>query len=440
MMPNEDSFDFSEYYVSDSQEPFPPDESKDESQKPFDFSQYQPKEPPTKLEEFTRHAVRTGSRIAETVAGFPGDVVNFAKFISESLPTPPKSLRGKPSVVQEYGKKGLELIPSSNDIKEMSSYLTSGFTDPKGAVEELGDDITSLATSLLIPSKDPTKFKSLLKSLGAAAATKGVGKGVESLGGGEKMQAGAEIGTLFLTGLLGKKTADKFVGEQYQKAKSQIPKGTMLDTTKLASSLEGIEKDLSRGISTSTKNEVKGAISELRAKASGGAMPAEEIIESYHNINERLTSKKLFDELSTGERKILKHRYDTFKDSINEEISKYGKKNPEFYKDWRNANQAFATIAQSKKVSNFLQDKLGKMPKYLTGSLAAELLFGHPYAAGAMGTSAMSVKTGELLYRISKSPKLRQHYLNVISEASKENLPGVIKNLKFLNKEAEKID
>lgn len=440
MMQNEDVFDFSKYYVNEEQEPFAPKELKDQIEEPFDFSKYAVKEPSTKLEEFGRHIARTGSRIAETITGFPGDVVNFSKFIAESLPKIPKSLKGKPSFVQEYGKKGLELIPSSNEIKEMSSYLTSGFTDPQGAIEELGDDITSLATSLLIPSKDPTKFKSLLKSLGVAATTKSVGKGIEALGGNEKVKAGAELGTLFLTGLLGKKTADKFVADQYQKAKSKIPQGTMIPTNKLTSSLESIEKELAKGISTGTKNEVKSAIAELRAKASDGAMPVEEIIESYHNINERLTSKKLFDELGTSERKILRHRYDIFKDSINEEISQYGKKNPEFYKDWREANQAFATIAQSKKVSNFLQSKLGNLPKHLTGTLAAELLFGHPYAAGATAASAASVKTGELLYRISKSPKLRQHYLNVISEASKENLPGVIKNMEFLNKEAEKLD
>ncbi len=214
----------------------------------------------------------------------------------------------------------------------------------------------------------------------------------------------------------------------------------MIPTQRLEKSLISLEEELAKGISTGTKNEVKNAVQELRAKASGGAMEADELVESFHNINERYTSKKLFDELSTSERKNLKHRYDKYKNEVGKEIADYGKENPEFYKQWKEANNGFAIIAQSKKVSNFLQSKLGSLPKHLAGTVAIELFLGHPNVAVGTVLGAGAVKTGELLYRIAKSPKLREHYLSVISEASKENLPAVIKNLEALQKESKDLD
>ena len=112
----------------------------------------------------------------------------------------------------------------------------------------------------------------------------------------------------------------------------------------------------------------------------------------------------------------------------------YGRYNPEFYESWKKANQAFSTIAKSKTLTNWLEGHLGNLPKHLAGSVAIELFTGHPKIAAATVGSAGAIKLGELMYRVANSPKLREHYLNVIKEMSKENLPAVIKNLEKLDK------
>src|SRR5690349_19378050 len=71
-----------------------------ETEEPFSFDQYIQKPPPTMLQEFGRHASRIGSRALETVVGFPGDLVNFAKFIEEKLPKTPEFLKSEPNIVQ----------------------------------------------------------------------------------------------------------------------------------------------------------------------------------------------------------------------------------------------------------------------------------------------------------------------------------------------------
>ena len=71
----------------------------------------------------------------------------------------------------------------------------------------------------------------------------------------------------------------------------------------------------------------------------------------------------------------------------------------------------------------------------MIGSVVVDLFLGHPLlSVGAVGTYGL-VKTGELMARIVKSPKLREHYLRVIMEAQNENLPGMIKNMEALDKE-----
>ncbi len=440
----DEPFDFSKYQVKNNSLPTEIPDKSLESQEPFDFNKYKVKEPPTKLEEAGRHVTRTGARITESILGFPGDFVGFAKYLESKLPGTPEIFKREPNYIQRQGKKALEAIPTSSDLKDMTSYLTSGFTDPQGAGEELSDEIASLATVLVSPAKAGQGLVPFLKNIGSSllksSAVKGSGKGAELLGADESTKSKVELATLFLSGFAGGKLADKFVGEQYKKARSAIPKGTMINTQGLAHSLREVDKELAKGVTTNTKNEVRSALGELKAKASGGAMEAEELVESYHNINERITSKKLFDELKSSEKKLLKSRYGMVQKEIGKEIGAYGQSNPEFYKPWLKANEGYSAIAQSRRVMDFLSSKKQMLPSHLLGSVAVDLFTGYPAAVGATVGGYGLIKTGELLARIAKSEALREHYMRVIMEAGNENLPGMIKHLNALDKEAKKIE
>ncbi len=436
-------FNFSQYRVEGIEPETTPSRPTDTNEStPFDFSAYKVKEPPTTEEEVGRHLTRTGARVSEAILGFPGDMIKFSKYIAESLPKPPEFLRKEPSKLKKLGRQAIEQIPGNEELKKVSSYLTSGFTDPQSAYEEIGDEITSLATILLEPAKAVESFPKLLSTIGKAfgksAAVKGVGEGSKLLGATEGQQNAVELGTLFLTGLLGRKTADKFVSDQYQKARAEIPRGTLLDTTDMYFALEDVESRLSKGISTPTKDKVRTSLSELKAKAANGLMEADEVVQSVHDINEIMNSKKLFDELNTTERKLLKSRFDLVKNELHQEVAKLGKANPKFYKTWTEANQAYGAIANSKKVKNYLEGKIGSLPKHLIGSAALELMLGYPQAAAGTAVGYGLLKSGELLTRIAKSPKLREHYMKAIFEAGNENLPGVIKHLNALDKQAPK--
>lgn len=433
-------------YLSVDQQVQPEKTTQDQ---PLNLDKFLSVDEATPFDEFKRHVARTGSRIGETIAGFPGDFVKFVNFLGDKLPEV-KVPGQENNPLLSLGKKGLESLPTSQDLREISEQYTKGYTKAQGPKEELSDEIFSLASALALPAKNPVQLTGFLTALGKnlpmsfakAAAVKGAGKGAEELGAGPKTKAAAELGMLFLTGMLGKKTAKEYVSEKYQQARSAIPEGDILPTNKFLSGLEKVEQELSKGVSTPTKNEVLAPLKELKAKASGGGMLVEDLVQSYHDINERLNAKKLFDELSKGERQLLRNRYDTLRDEIRNTIQDYGKDNPAFLKQWQEANQGYATLAQSNKVTDFFGKHKSKIPSHLLTTVVAELFLGHPYiaagtAGAAVGGGAL-LKSGELIYKISKSPMLRRHYLNVINEASKENLPGVVKNLEILDKELNK--
>lgn len=408
-------------------------------QEPLDLDRYLSEEESTTFDNFKRHAARVGSRVGETVVGFPGDFVKFVQFMADKLPHVPT---GKPNALQELGRKGLEKLPTSEDVKQLSEQFTGGYTKAQTPSEELGDEIASLTTALMIPARDPRKFTNLLKTIGMATAAKGVGKGAEALGAGPKTVAAAEVGTLFLTGLMGKKLANQYISEKYQQAKSSIPSGDIIPTSRLLQGLESVEKELSKGVTTPTKSEVMGPLRELKNKAAGGGMLAEDAVQAYHDINERLTAKKLFEDLSKSERHLLRKRYDMVRDELRSSLKDYGEKNPKFWKEWSEANQGYATLQKSKKVSDYINRNLPRIKSHLAGTVALELFTGHPQmavaTAGGAAAAYGATKTGELLYRISKSPTLRKHYADVIKSASAENSAATIKALQQLEKELEK--
>ncbi len=155
-----------------------------------------------------------------------------------------------------------------------------------------------------------------------------------------------------------------------------------------------------------------------------------------------MSSKKLFDELSSTERRLLKKRTDALKDVVSKELTNYGQYNPEFLDTWRSANEAFRTIQDSKKVSKMLQT-ITKTKPALAGTPALILFEAmNPQTiiptAATLGAGYGVLKTGELGYRFAKSPTLRKHYLNIIDNSINGNTAAVISNLENLNKELEK--
>jgi len=458
MIPDENTntFDFDKFLVkADEEAPFlePQIDTSTIPDEPFSFDKYVAKEPASTLEQVgdvaARGVARLGSRVGETVLGFPGDFRDFSvavgDWLDDHVPVP-EFLKGKDekNFAQKFSQTMLDKLPTSAELKEKSSEITGGFTDPQGVIEEFGDDVFEFAALLYgDKSKAPAKASKIVsnftKALGKATIAKGSGEIANIYGAGPGQKLAAEMGALGLMSFVNAKMADKFVSDKFTNARKLIPKGSMADTKQMTRELSALEGELSKGISTPTKNEVKQAVSEMKSKVSGGAYPAEEIVDMMHDLNERMTSKKLFDELGKSGQKQLKFRYNKAKNVVGKEIANIGKQNPEFIKEWSEGMEGFAAIQNSKKATRTIEKLLPKLPQHVLLGVGVEaLLLQNPKAAVGLGAGFATLKSAELLNRVMSSPALRKHYLNVIEAATKENAALTAKGIATLDRELKK--
>lgn len=405
------------------------------------FDQLDQKQP-QKKESFSqsalRNVARTGSRITETIAGLPGDIIQTTKAIGEKLPEVPKFLEGSPSPIREPLKKAAETLPTSKKLKQKATEQSKGYLEPRNELESFADDVFSDAASLLLPGKTKIPFA---KSLGVALAGNSAKEFAKEAGVGDTGQFLTKLGTMFFAGSLKPGQADKLVKSLYEKSHKAVPKDTMLNSDALIKNADKLENELKKGLSTSTKEPILKDLKELKNKGAGGAIPFEDVIESYRNINEKMTSKHLFETLNKPEQKILKQNYNKLKDVLSQSLNDYGKHNPEFINNWRAANEGYSAIQQSKRISNSLKKAFQLKHVLTSGPAYAFLHYLHP-AIGMKtiaGTAAGFgfLKGSELAARFAKSPNLRRHYLNLIKDSAEENIPGLIKNISKLNEDLE---
>jgi len=391
-------------------------------------------------ENLKRNVARSGARAAETIAGLPGDLLDLT---TKAVMYGAEKIGGQP--ISEEFKSTLKetapfkLLPTSSSLREKTAKLSGGYTEPKTESEELGDEVTQLASAIFTPGKDPSKFKSLVtglgKALGKSGAAIGAKETAKGFGATPGQQSAAEMGTLLLTSLVKPGAANKYAATLYKDAQAQVPKGATIKTGKLLQDLAKTESELLKGETTATKKKVLDSLENLKTKASKGKISPTELTDFYKDINETLSSKNLFDQfggMSKLEQKLLRQRYDLIRNDIRNTLKEYGKVNPKFYNSWSKANEVYSTVAQSRNAMNFIKKHANKGYLSLIGEAVA-----FPEAvlptAGALGVGVAGVKSGEIIYRISKSPELRKFYSDSIKFALEENIPAMNQSLKKLN-------
>lgn len=388
------------------------------------------------LKEVGRHAARTGSRAVEALAGLPSDIIQGAGIGAKALEKGAGKIRekiGLNPLVSEDRPKGL---PGSSELKEFSRKTFGDIVMPQSETESFIDDIVSDAAVLAIPVKGKVPF---LRSIGSAIAANAAGKGVEKLGVGETGQAAAKIGTFFLSGLAGKGSVKKFWNNQYELADKAIPKGAKLEAFKLDRQLDKLGSELRKGgIKTPSQNFVEKPLRELKKTIRDGEMRVEDAIAAKKKINELRSG--LFEEVKgKGGQKYARTKINEIAKHLDDSIEKYGRENPDFFKHYKAANEAYSGFQQSQKVSKWINRVIpfGKIGK--AGGLILEAIF-KPATLKATLPALAAVKGGELITRMLKNPTLRSYYGNLLKDAVNENKVGVLRNLKSMEKEVQKND
>jgi hypothetical protein len=395
-------------------------------------------------QELVRTPARTASNLVTRGIGLPGDVLSLVNELAARPIT--KALTGKKTLPYEETFLG-KAIPTTQTHRKGIESVTGDFLKPKNKIEEFTDNLIEDTALMLIPggklgkaqeglSKVQQLIKqvpsSFFKSLGANLTGE-----VAKQFSGDREDVGnlAKVGAFFALSLFDKGRSTKYISDLYQQAEKNLPKNATTSAENLSKNLETLENSITkaRPVENLADSEkfVLNSIDKTRSLIKDGKINIGQAWAQKRSFNEELT-KKLYEipgkEGQHRARKLAKQ----VNHWLNNVIENYGEKNPEFYKPYKNAEEGFGTIAQSNFISRFIENNLKYSP--LTAGLLH--IFGAPIGAAA-AKSVIPYQVGKIGYRIWNSPTLRNHYLNAVKAASKENISIFTKELKKLDEKLQ---
>lgn len=403
---------------------------------PYQLSDEEEPEPEYGYKEFgkdvQRNIVRQVSNIATRAIGYRGDILSL---VNEYIAKPVNKHVFRQEPV-EYEDTFLgKAIPTTETHRKGVEAATGEYLKPKNKIEKFIDDIIEDTALLMMPGGKTAKVRKgvsktlvpLSKSIGANIAA----KVAEDQGGSEEAGQYTKMGSLFLLSMLDQKSAAKQLGDLYKSAESKLPKGAKIRARKLNNNLSSLERQVRKGrpVSNLAPSErfVIDEIEKIKNLTSSGSINIEKAWAQKRSLNENLT-KHVYETADKGASKRAKNLAKVLNRDLNEVLKDYGHTNPEFYKDFRAADEGFGVLARSNFASRFIEKNI-KSPLVTHGLLH---LFGSAVGRAVSG-AVVPYQGFKLGYRISKSKTLRNIYNKTLQSAVKEDAIAFNKYLNELD-------
>lgn len=411
-----------------------------------------------------RGITRTGARVLETGLGLPGDIIGGGLAVGNYLSG------GKIPTYAQIQEKLPISIPTSEDVKRATSYLSGGYTTAQTPGEETYDDVISTMASILVPLPTPGKVggaikgaravaklgakgavKAAVKPLARAAGMAVAGKGAEEVAKsyefGPLGQTIAKMGAMGLAGLAGGRSGLKNrMTESYDLSKKEAV-NKFVKTDKLKNSINSIEKIVDE-TDFPSKEFIKQRIESIKKPlaansglldSSGKALtkseiPVSELINLKQGLNEYFTDPSLPHKAHKHLANAVRPLADTLKD--------YAKENKEFGKYWLPAEDIFTGLSDYSKATRFLNKHINLDTVKNVGLKAVLGYAGFKYGgtAGALGTLGAAFgarESAKFIDFISKSKEAATAYGKMFKYAKEGALKDSARELAKLDKIAE---
>lgn len=381
-------------------------------------------------EDFERnidHAnARIWNRIGETALGTPGNIASFFTGL--------------------FGKDQ-SLLPTSMDIRKVGKKITGNELEPKTPGEERTDEFVSDVTSFSLPGTGAFK---VLRNIGIPIVGGLIKEGLKYGDASDKTQAYGKVGTMVVLDLVSRRAggAKKYAGELFRKSEEALPKGISFDASKLATSLEKLQKVMSLGGKRPSSKKSIEKILEIKDEIKNGKIDARSLAAYRPSINEAIDEIGGFNlEVPYKQKRAAIRNLNQVKSEVISSLDEYGGKyNPEYQRLSKDANEAWAAYENSNKIANFIQKKI----PYASRSKAAQMLFSVGPSASTLGAALVNPVAGagalvasagyqsyKTLDRVIRSPVLRKYYLNSLKSAAAGNVGQTTKNLMDLDDKME---
>lgn len=355
--------------------------------------------------EKVREPVRkTLVRGGAATLGATSDVVNFLARLAQ--------------VPEEYRSK----IPSTEKFKKYIEEFTGETLEPSNRGEEIAGNIAERAGSIA----GLGGARSAVSGLLVPVAGETVRQGLKSGGAPEWVQAGATLLSDFLLGKKGMPNPREAARSFHKEADKLIPATDFVDARTLEQSMRKIVSTLSRGGASPSKtaalNKAKEIITNIEENA--GHIPAKDLYAYRTAVNDIMGDPSLLQ----GAKKYLQ----VINQSLNKELTTYGKQNPAAIDSLRKGDALVQGLANSRKASQFLR---AKAPQDLKNPLSWIAFAINPKT---YLTAVGATKAYEMTHRIFTSPALRKHYFDTIKYALKGDGKAAIHELRKFDSIAEK--
>ncbi len=397
--------------------------------------------PESKLGYLGRSGARGVARGIESVLGLPGDIASGIRGLSKAAGI--ANVTGETYGVKPSAENDRLPIPTSEDIKKHGTQrLTGEYLNPRTSGEESFDEIVGDAAAIFSPVKGKIPFaKSIVKALGKSAIGNAAKWGAEKVTGSPLVGAAAKIGSMALASSLGGRNALKTLEKQsYDKAFGSINDKTKFNFRPEKVKFDKIKKMIQKGDKPNKQFLLDrvNAFENILGKGSSKAS-IEEAIELKRGWNEYLLDPFL----SSKSKKALKGLVGT----VNEGINRFGSKNKAFGEPFKIADELHGALQSS----NFVQKFLSKSPlvqdtiknpvvKHLLfgGAVTGAQALGFPKIAAGAGAIYGASELAKQAQLLIKSPTARKYYKEIIQDSLKNDTRALAKNLKGLEKEADK--
>lgn len=381
---------------------------------------------------FQEQVVRRGERYlqrgAESIFGLPGDVVQLVRGIAGKLPggiTPEEDL----NFVQKYGRKALEALPGSEELRARSAEIKPHL-EPKHDYEETEDEIVSDFAALALPVKGKIPFA---RAIGLSVIGNAGKQAMKEMGFGEGAQEATKLGMILFGGMFGKGRGVKsHINNLYKEAETFIPKGAKLNYG--INNMKKYKSQILKGGIDDSKTKALEILTDIEGKLAKGSLPVDEAVAFDKRINRAISQ--------AGKDKSQKGWLDQLKKVHSEGLDDYAKQNPSWGDNWKQAKQAYAGIAKSENIKDYVRKNANlKNLTYAAAALGLEeaALPGHVMAKiGGLGTVATGMYAKEMAKRIATNPALRRYYQNVLTASLTENKAMLSRNLAGLERASKK--
>ena len=370
-------------------------------------------------ETIKREVLSHGVRFSE---GFFGGIHSFINMF-----TPLQTFEEETGETETFS--GIKL-PSAEELHERVKQKTGEYLEPHHEFSKVSQEISSDIGSMFSTPGLGFMQKILLPIGGQL--TKQI---IKHSGGSEKAQDYGKLGFMTISSIANIGNAPRVASQALNQAENMIPRGIRFSSIPTERAFNRIRNsDWFRSGRTPSKGPAMDEMDRIQAHIQNGSIDSHMAMQLRKDINEARRQLGGFQLNRPVNRRQALRYLDEVDNALLKSMENYGRNvNPQWFHNYILANEAYRITQRSRLISDFiqqhakpLQSETAKVLFHVAGTSAGLNI---PVLAGAAIPAAIGAKSIQIINRMIRSPILRNHYLDVLQQASIGNVAATQKAL-----------